>query len=137
MSTEGELFYRIKKKKISNVSNIKIFDNLDNEVYNTLYRPFKFKGRYNILDQTKEKIAVINTSIRYIYELLYKDIHYIIKGSVWKNQFSLYQYDDVIGSIKVKKILRKRYFEIELKDKEDKLLAIVLLLIAQAIRERS
>lgn len=137
VSSDGEIFYTIKKKKFSNVSNIEIFDNYDNLFLKSTYHPFRFKGRYNFINLSGEKVVIINTSLRYIYEMFYDNKLYILKAAVWKNRFTLYDYDEVIGRSEIIKINKKRYFKIELRETCSRVLALSMLLIAQSIREKS
>ena len=134
-SSLGEKVFKLKKNRLSNINNVSVYDNSNKLVYRMKVNPLKLKSRYVLTNREKDVVFYINKSLIYIHDLFLDEKRYIIKGSMFKMKFLLYDYDTVISTVRVKRIDSKRYFEINVKDELPDVFVLAMLFIAQAIRE--
>jgi len=134
-SSLGEKIYTLKKNKLSNINNVSVYDSFNKLVYRMKVNPLKLKRRYVLTNRDNDVVFFINKSLIYIHDLFLNEKRYIIKGSMFKMKFLLYDYDSVVSTLRVKRIDKKRYFEISIKDDLNDVFVLAMLFIAQAIRE--
>ena len=129
-------YFTITHAKLPIIQGLKIFDEVNNLSYKINYNPLKFKKRFQMLDSNNVEVMGISVGLKYLHKIEYKNKVYSCKGNIWKIKYVLYDVDEVIATIKVVKINKERYFEIELKDNKNIMIALAMLVITQSIRER-
>jgi len=134
---EDELtYFTIKHAKLPKIYGLTFTDVINNKTYKVNYNPLKFKKRFQLLDEAKKQIMAISVGIKYLHRIEYNNKVFSCKGSIWKIRYKLYDRDNVVASIKVVKIEGERYYQIDLADNKNIMIAIGTLVVAQSIRER-
>ena len=130
------LYFTIEHAKLPIISGLKIIDEINNTTYKINYNPLKFKKRFQLLDSSKKEVMGISVGLKYLHKIEYNNKIFCCKGNIWKISYRLYDLDEVVATLKVVKINKERYFEIELKDNKNIMIALALLVTTQSIRER-
>ncbi len=130
------LYFTIKHAKLPIISGLKIIDEIGDKTYKVNYNPLRFKKRFKLLDANKDPVMAISVGLKYLHRIEYNNKIFACKGSIWKISYRLYDIDTVVASIKVIKINKERFFEIELQDNKNIMIALAMLIVAQSIRER-
>jgi len=130
------LYYTIKHTKSTANNCLHIICETKNDEYFVNYSPFKFKNRYQIFNKENKAIISISVGLKQLHKIEYNNKKYFCKGNLRKISYTLYDIDKVLSNIKVVKINKQRFFEIELEDNRNIILALSMLIVAQTIRER-
>ena len=130
------LYFTVEHAKLPIISGLKIIDEVNNKTYKVNYNPLRFKKRFQLLDSSKKPVMAISVGLKYLHKIEYNNKVFCCKGSIWKISYKLYDIDTVVASIKVVKINKERYFEIDLQDNKNIMIALAMLIVAQSIRER-
>ena len=130
------VYYTIKHAKLPKIYGMSIIDEINNKTYKVDYNPLKFKKRFQLLDSNKKQVMGISVGLKYLHRIEYNNKIFCCKGSLWKVSYRLYDVDNVVASLNVVKKNKQRFYKIELADNKNILIAIVMLVVAQSIRER-
>lgn len=129
-------YFTIEHAKLPKIYGLTIKDVINDVVYKVNYNPLKFKKRFQLVDTNKQPIMAISVGLKYLHKIEYNNKIYSCKGNLWKIRYKLYDHDNVVASIRVIKINKERYYQIELADNKNIMIAIGALVVAQSIRER-
>ena len=130
------VYFTIKHSKLPIIFGLNIIDVVNDTTYRINYNPLKFKKRFQLIDANKMPVMAISVGLKYLHKIEYNNKKFCCKGSIWKISYSLYDIDNVVASLKVIKRNGDRYFEIDLKDNKNIMIALAMLVVAQSIRER-
>lgn len=133
---EGIQRYKIKHRILKTITGLKIYDKDNKFLYNVNYKPLKFKNHFVLRNKEKEPIIKISLGLKQLHKIEYKKQKYVCKGSFLKINYRLYKVDKELAQIKVKKEDKQRNYEIILKDNVDEIIAMVLYIVAQTMRDR-
>jgi len=133
---DQSLYYTIKHSKTLLNASLHIICETCKDVYDVNYNPFKFKNRFQIFNQENKAIVSISVGLKQLHKIEYKNKKYVCKGNLWNLNYTLYDVDKVLSYINVIKINSQRFFEINLENNKNIILALSMLIIAQSIRER-
>lgn len=132
----GEVYYTIEHAKLPIILGLVIKDEINQRIYRVNYNPLKFKKRFQLLSEDKKQVMALSVGLKYLHKLEYNNKIFCCKGSIWKINYKLYDIDNVVATLSVVKINKERYFEINLAENKNILLALAMLVVAQSIRER-
>ena len=130
------VYFTINHSKLPIIFGLNIIDEINNVTYKINYNPLKFKKRFQLFDNNKQPVMALSVGIKYLYKVEYNNKILSCKGSIWKINYILYDIDNVVATLKVVKINKQRYFEIDLKANQHIMIALGMLVVAQSIRER-
>ncbi len=133
---DGTLFFTFEHSKRPIFFGLNIIDEINHKLYKINYNPLKFKKRFQLKDSEKESVMAISVGLKYLHKIEYKDKTFCCKGSIWKISYRLYDIDNVVATLKVVKINKQRYYEIDLDNQKNIMIAMAMLVVAQSIRER-
>ena len=128
--------YKIKHRMLKTITGLKIYDKHDKFLYNVNYNPLKLKNHFILRNKEKEAIIKMSLGLKQLHSIEYKKKKYMCKASFLKINYRLYDVDEEIAVVGVKKDEKQRQYEIVLKDKVDDIFALCLYIVAQTMRDR-
>lgn len=131
-----EILFIIKHKLLKTISGLTVLSKHYKKIYQINYNPLKLKNQFIIINKKKEPIIKISLGLKLIHKIEYKTKTYICKASFLKINYRLYDGDKEIGSVKVTRVDKQRYFEIYLDNGTNEIFAMCLFVLAQTMRDR-
>jgi hypothetical protein len=98
--------------------------------------PLRFKQRFLIFDQDKNKIANIAVGKNILHSIIEREQYYFVKSAFFKIRYKVYKERNVITRLVVAKEDKKRIYKITSVN-DDFINVIALFLLAEAVRIKS
>lgn len=130
-----EILFSVKHVFLKKKTGLKVYNEKHHEAYKINYEPLRTQNNYTITDTHNHPIVRIHVGKKLIHSIEYDKKDYICKGSFLKMKYRLYDGDNEIALIRVIKKDKLKYFEITYDEKRNIIFALMMLIIAQTIKD--
>jgi hypothetical protein len=115
---------------------MKVKESETGKIVHVKSNPLKPKKRFVLYNTVNKAIGKVGMGVKIIHSIIELDKYYFVKSAFWKIKYTVYDNRTVSSTLNLVRKNKKRFYEIEIKEK-DIVMITAMFLLAHAVRLKS